>query len=38
MLVGLADNTKPERTVSLLEDKIRIRNDLGKLKKLYKIQ
>lgn len=38
MLIGFADNTKPERIVSLLEDKIRICNDLGKLKKLCKIQ
>lgn len=38
MLIGFADNTKPERIVSLLEDKISICNDLGKLKKLCKIQ
>lgn len=38
MLLGFADNTKPERTVSPLEDKSRICNDLGKLKKLCKIQ
>lgn len=38
MLLGFADNTKPERTVSPLEDKSRICNGLGKLKKLCKIQ
>lgn len=38
MLIEFAHNTKPERTVSILEDKIRICNDLGKLKKLCKMQ
>lgn len=38
VLMGFADNTKPKRIVSLLEDRIKIHNDLCRLKKLCKIQ
>lgn len=38
MLMGFACNTKPKRIVSLLEDRIKIHNDLCILKELCKIQ
>lgn len=38
MLMGFVYNTKPKRIVSLLEDRIKIHNDLCTLKELCKIQ